>query len=157
VWVRVWVWGRGMCVCVGGGLLLLLLLLLLFLAKNGPCCRTKEPAVLGVRSASCPLPLRGSWLLALATRWLLLAPARVTSCAAIQAKSGRKQCAQRPVFLCVHWHGTCKQHFRSNFFEPRNWWSCSAPASGSRGAEVGERWAVAWFRTPAPFFQPVSA
>jgi hypothetical protein len=33
-----------------------------------------------------------------------------------------------PVFFGVRWHGTCKQHFRSKIFEPRNWWSCLAPA-----------------------------
>jgi hypothetical protein len=42
--------------------------------------------------------------------------------------------------VCVRWHVTCKQHFRSIFFAPPNWWSCSATASGSRGAKVGGRW-----------------
>jgi hypothetical protein len=59
--------------------------------------------------------------------------------------------AQRPVFFGVRWHGTCKQHFRSKISEPRSWWPCSAaPASGSRGAKVGERWHD--FRPPLPSF-----
>jgi hypothetical protein len=38
------------------------------------------------------------------------------------------------VFVCVRWHGTCKQHLRSPLEKrknsvPRSWWSCSAPAT----------------------------
>jgi hypothetical protein len=47
---------------------------------------------------------------------------------------------EAPFFVVVRWHGTCKQHFRSKIFAPRSWWSCSAPASFSRGAKVDERW-----------------
>jgi hypothetical protein len=55
-----------------------------------------------------------------------------------------------PFFLCVRWHVTCKRHFRSIFFAPPNLWSCSATASGSRGAKVGERWHG--FRLSLPSF-----
>jgi hypothetical protein len=59
-----------------------------------------------------------------------------------------KYCAQRPVFLCVcvgMSHATCKQHIRSKKIAPPNWWSCSATASGSRGAKAGGRWYGFWF------------
>jgi hypothetical protein len=66
-----------------------------------------------------------------------------------------KQIMHGPFFLCVRWHVTCKQHFRSICFRAaKSVWSCSATASGSQGAEVGERWHGFWFRTLAPFFQP---
>jgi hypothetical protein len=40
-------------------------------------------------------------------------------------------------FFCMCWHGTSKQHFRSQNFTPRSWWSCSATASGSRATHGG--------------------
>jgi hypothetical protein len=65
------------------------------------------------------------------------------------------QCAPRPVFLRICRHVTNKQHFRSNFFAPRSWWSCSATASGSPAARAGDTRAH-----PTPtldFFRAISA
>jgi hypothetical protein len=45
------------------------------------------------------------------------------------------QYAPRPVFFCACVGMslvTSKRHFRSNFFAPRSWWSCSATSSGKR-------------------------
>jgi hypothetical protein len=50
--------------------------------------------------------------------------------------------ARWPCFLRVCRHVTSKQHFRSIFFAPRSWWSCSATASGSpaAAARAGDIW-----------------
>jgi hypothetical protein len=84
-----------------------------------------------------------------------------TSCAIRGAKTRTigsfksNQCAPRPVFSRVCRHVTSKQHFRSIFFAPRSWWSCSATARGSPAARAGDTGA---HPTPAlDFFRAISA